>query len=110
MILTGKASTRFNQSKKWWFIFLSQDEINLFMYKWFVEKTTIKILLISHSNGKYDWYVSHPYINEVYCSKRNINVNPFTNFNECLIEALTKANEVYNDCDKWSDVHDVKNK
>lgn len=95
-ILKGKAKDEFSNQKKWWFIFLSDSQINAIIHKWFNAETNVKIDIHSFTDNRYQWFVPHPLFDRVYCDDRNINKNPHRNFDEYLKEAIELATNIYN--------------
>ena len=93
--LSGSTKEQFDKAKRWWFVFLNDEQRLYLIMLWFNTETNVKIDI--HSNDTYfDWYVRHPFKNEVYTSNRDVNKNPFRNHFECLKEAINKADSVFN--------------
>lgn len=95
MILTGKAKEDFLNSAKWYFWFLSKSIQLLIVYRWFNTKTIISIDLQNWEGDGFDYAVSHPYLNEVFCGNKMAG-NRRRNFDVNLEIAIEKANEIYN--------------
>ena len=95
MELTGKCKKDFNNYKPWYYFLMTNNHKRLIMYGWFNCLTGFKIDIHSSLNC-YDWFIIHPFLDKVYTSDRDVNINPYNAFSPCLKDALKKANEIYN--------------